>query len=215
MREKAPPEPPMDVPTWFFTYTDVITLLMTFFVLLLTFATSEPEKFERMQVAMFGGGGSNGIAGQAHPLDKDTVLIRERPRSSRMTARGSEMPPIESDPSIHSLAAGLEGLNEESNAAVSDSYEFEMPVSLLVTDRGEITPVGAQRLRMFARRVKKGTHDMTFEVSNTTEVDRCMAMCNYLVNNEQVHPGRIAVSVVDDNALSSKLRIKLTYSPKR
>ena len=37
-----------EVPTWFMTYSDVITLLMTFFILLLTFATNEPESFERM-----------------------------------------------------------------------------------------------------------------------------------------------------------------------
>ena len=50
MREKPLPEPPDDVPLWFMTYSDVITLMMTFFILLLTFSTSDPERFEQMKV---------------------------------------------------------------------------------------------------------------------------------------------------------------------
>lgn len=215
MREKGPPDAPIEAPTWFFTYTDVITLLMTFFVLLLTFATSEPEKFERMQVALFGGGGGTGIAGEAKPLDEDTLLMRERPRSSRMTSRGSEMPPIHSDPSVASLAAGLEGLDEEPTAKVSDSYAFEMPVSRLVSSDGEVTSVGAQRLRMFARRLRKGTHRVTFEVSRESEVDRCMVLCQHLIKRERIKPGQVAVGVVDETTRSSKLRIVLTYNPLR
>ena len=63
-REKKPPDKPDDIPAWFMTYSDVITLLMTFFILLMTFATNEPERFERMQVSMFGGSGATGLAGR-------------------------------------------------------------------------------------------------------------------------------------------------------
>ena len=41
MREKQPPPKPDEIPAWFMTYSDVITLLMTFFILLLTFATQD------------------------------------------------------------------------------------------------------------------------------------------------------------------------------
>ena len=56
------PPPVAGIPSWFLTYTDVITLLMTFFILLLTFATSEPEFLSKVQVVAFGGGGSTGVA---------------------------------------------------------------------------------------------------------------------------------------------------------
>lgn len=213
-RDKSP-DPPMEVPAWFFTYTDVITLLMTFFVLLLTFATSEPEQFERMQIALFGGGGGTGIAGQADSLEKDTVLIRERPRSSRMTSRGSEMPPIHSDASNESLASGLEGLDEQPTVKDSDSYAFDVPISLLVTDEGEITPVGAQYLRMFARRLKSGSHRITFEVARDSDLDRCLALCSHLVETEHLTPGLVAASVVSDGDLASKLRIIMNHHESR
>lgn len=215
MRRDKPPDPPVEVPTWFFTYTDVITLLMTFFVLLLTFATSEPEQFERMQIALFGGGGGTGIAGKTESLEKDTVLIRERPRASRMTSRGSEMPPIHSDASTESLASGLEGLDEQPTVKTSDSYKFEMPISLLVTDDDEITSVGAQYLRMFARRLKSGSHRITFEVAKDSEIDSCMALCNHLMEAEHITPGLIAASVVSDGELTSKLRVIMNHNETR
>ncbi|MEZ6145736.1 MAG: flagellar motor protein MotB [Planctomycetaceae bacterium] len=74
---------PADVPAWFMTYSDVITLLMTFFILLLTFATNEPENFERMQVAMFGGGSATGLAGHNdEAIDRDSLLLRIRPKTA-------------------------------------------------------------------------------------------------------------------------------------
>lgn len=215
MSRDKPPDPPVDVPTWFFTYTDVITLLMTFFVLLLTFATSEPEQFERMQIALFGGGGGTGIAGKSEKMEKDTVLIRERPRSSRMTSRGSEMPPIHSDASTDSLASGLEGLDERPTVKASDSYAFEMPISLLVNDDDEITSVGAQYLRMFAKRLKSGSHRITFETARDSDIDRCMALCSHLMEAERITPGLIAASVVANGSPSSKLRVIMSHNETR
>ena len=73
-----------DVPVWFMTYSDVITLLMTFFILLLTFASSEPEKFRRMQSVMFGGASGTGSAGgELDALDNDAYVLRQRPPASR------------------------------------------------------------------------------------------------------------------------------------
>lgn len=214
MKERNSPDPPMEVPAWFFTYTDVITLLMTFFVLMLTFATSEPERFERMQVALFGGSGGTGVAGPAEVLEKDTVLLRERPRSARLTTRGSEMPPIHSDVTTQSLASGLQGLEEEPTAKTVDSFTFDMPVSLLVTDDEAITSVGAQYLRMFARQLRKGTHDITFSVSRESEIPHCMALCDYLIQHEQIKPASIAAGV-SPGSRSSTMRIVLNYNPPR
>ena len=53
-RQPAPEEPEDDVPAWVMTFSDVITLLMTFFILLLTFATNTPETFDRLRIAEVG-----------------------------------------------------------------------------------------------------------------------------------------------------------------
>ena len=62
-KEKLPPPPPDDIPAWFMTYSDVITLLMTFFILLLTFSTTEPERFEKVQTAVHQSGGASSMVG--------------------------------------------------------------------------------------------------------------------------------------------------------
>lgn len=214
MKERGGPDPPMEVPTWFFTYTDVITLLMTFFVLLLTFATSEPERFERMQVALFGGSGGTGVAGPAEVLEKDTVLMRERPRSARLTTRGSEMPPIHSETTTTSMQSGLQGLDEQPTIDMGDGYTFEMPVALLVTDDDMVTPVGAQYLRMFARQLRKGTHEITFSVAREAEISRCLALCDHLIRHEQIKPASIAAGVAPKSRTST-MRVVLTYNPAR
>ncbi|MDG2469722.1 MAG: flagellar motor protein MotB [Pirellulaceae bacterium] len=64
-KERSAPPPKLDsVPAWFLTYCDVIILLMTFFVLLLTFASTEPERFEQIQKTLFSGAGSTGLVGE-------------------------------------------------------------------------------------------------------------------------------------------------------
>ncbi len=151
MAKKSTPDPPMDIPSWLMTFSDVITLLMTFFILLLTFATDQPESFERMQIALFGGGGATGFAGPAHgALDKDAVLMRERPKSSRLTTRGSEMPAIHSDPVYESLAKGIAGLEEHEKRETAVSNSIKVPLAMLFSREGEITNLGRQKMRMLS-----------------------------------------------------------------
>ncbi len=131
---------PDDIPSWLMTFSDVITLLMTFFILLLTFATSEPESFDRVQVSLFGGGGATGIAGdRTSSMDHDALLMRERARSGRITTRGSEMPPIQSDPVYESIANGIAGLEDDEKRELATQHAILVPLTLLIDSNGEVT----------------------------------------------------------------------------
>ncbi len=194
MRNKAPDDPPEDIPFWFITYSDVITLLMTFFILLLTFATSEPENFERMQVSLFGGGGAGGIAGETvGPMEKDTVLVRERPRASRMTARGSEMPPLSSDPTYESLKSGVSGLTEEEHRDVAKNYAINMPLAVLVDQDGEVTAQGKQNMHMLALQLKKLQHTVALQVSASEYIPRALKLRSILSNASPFCPEKSAL----------------------
>lgn len=194
MARKSVPEPPGDIPSWIMTFSDVITLLMTFFILLLTFATDEPESFERMQVALFGGGGATGIAGKSHgPLEKDTVLMRERPRSGRLAMEGSEMPPIHSDPAYESLAKGIAGLEEEEQKKdITLSNEMKVPLAMLFSDDGEITDLGRQQLRMLANHLRKQPTEVAFQVNTPEDLSSALVLAQQLVD-KSILPGRIGV----------------------
>lgn len=211
MRKDAPPPKKEDIPAWFMTYSDVITLLMTFFILLLTFATNEPEMFERMQDSLFGGGGSTGLAGKMNEaVDNDSMLVRERPPSSRLTMEGSEMPPIHDDPASRGVDRGLAGLDNEEHKDPTISHQIDAPLALLVGADGEIYPRGIQLNQMLSRQLSKDPCHVKFIVSDRNEVSRVMAVSQSLVTEYGVRPGKIGISVMPGSIRPDYVRL-VTY----
>ena len=211
MARDKQPEVPADVPSWLMTFSDVITLLMTFFILLLTFATSEPEQFARMQLAMFGGGGAQGLAGQVpEPNERDSVLVRERPRAGRATLRGSEMPPIHTDPVYESLANGLAGLEEDERRQVSTQHALLMPLHLVFTSDGAISSLGHQQLRMLAKFMRTQKLDVDFLVAQKPDMERARLLASHLFEVESIQPGRLGIGRDVSMQEPSLLKIVIT-----
>jgi flagellar motor protein MotB len=211
MARAKEPEAPADIPSWLMTFSDVITLLMTFFILLLTFATNEPEKFERIQVSMFGGGGATGMAAEAQgPLDHDALLLRQRQRSGRITQVGSEMPPIHSDAVYESLSKGIAGLEEDEMRDMATQHGVRIPWSLFVTSDGDITPLGRQHLKMIAKHMRRQPIDADFLVADATQFAQAQQLASYLFEKEAIQPGRLGVGSDPDNADRTRFTIVLT-----
>lgn len=216
MANKCSCEQPADIPAWFMTYSDVITLMMTFFILLLTFATDEPENFERMQVAMFGGGSATGLAGKNEgALDQDSLLLRIRPKSARLTIRGSEMPPLYSDPTTESLDAGLKSLTESHELADAERLSIKMPLPLLIDESGEASEIGKQQMRMVASQMRKLPWEVRLEVPTPEDINTALKLADELVTRGTISPGRIAVSVATPQSSDAELRLSLTHMTPR
>ena len=211
-REKRPlPDTSGEVPLWFVTYSDVITLMMTFFILLLTFATSEPETFEQMKTTFFGGQGATGVAGQkVEAVENDALVMRYRPETSRITTRGSEEPPINEDPHLTSLAKGLEGLDADREHSLSVSYSVSVFLRLLTTGDGELTPLGKQRMRMLARQLAKGTHDLALRVEREDDLPKAISMGMHLTDELGVPLGRASVGLTHQSGDDGRVDIILT-----
>ena len=203
---------PPDIPSWIMTFSDVITLLMTFFILLLTFATNEPERFERMRVSMFSGGGALGIARRSDsPLDKDSLVLRERPRAGRITTRGSEMPPVNSDATTESLASGITGLEEDEKRELSTNHAAVIPLALLFTSDGQLTPSGEISARMLARQMRVQPLDVVLLVGDKTELPQAQLLASHLFEEQSIQPGRIGVGLdTSVHADPGKLKLVLT-----
>ncbi len=203
-------DPPLEIPSWFMTFSDVITLLMTFFILLLTFATNEPESFERMQVSLFGGGGT-GIAGKSiAPVDQDAVLMRERPRSGRITNRGSEMPPTYTDPAYESLANGISGLEEHEERVLSTTHSLTVSTSLLVNSDGEVTSFGAQQLHMVGIQMKKRPLRLDLVVGGKDAVATAITLAQHLMAQEGITLGRVGVGLAPSQVPEDVVRLVMT-----
>ncbi len=85
-KRKGPPDDP-GVPGWIVTYGDMMSLLLTFFVLLLSFSTISEKEFEKAMMSLKGALGvlpKNRAVVQINPLPKPP---RRPPRSIQRLAR--------------------------------------------------------------------------------------------------------------------------------
>jgi flagellar motor protein MotB len=193
MAKNRPPEPEGELPAWLMTYSDVITLMMTFFILLMTFSTTEPENFERLQVAMFSGGDASGFVGEGK-ISEDSLVVRERPRSARKAQRGTEMPPSHADATTGTLKKGLASLETDPRDPTS-SRSVTLRLPMLVDSGGEVSGFGEQMLKMFARQLARFPLELTFNVSRDEDAGRAVALAMHLTEKQGILPGRVAVGV--------------------
>jgi len=88
-RKKATEDSGPIVPAWFLTYSDTVTLLMTFFVMLMSFSTLDDEDYERVSGSLMA---HLGVASQRQ-MSRDSLLLRRMMASSRLFVEGYENPP--------------------------------------------------------------------------------------------------------------------------
>src|SRR5262249_21869858 len=78
---------------WIVTYSDMITLLMACFIMIITFSTKEKEGYSRKRDSLIGGGGGTGLAGPSgQGRDRDAVVWLMHPLLARLAETGSELP---------------------------------------------------------------------------------------------------------------------------
>jgi flagellar motor protein MotB len=201
-------EPGDDIPAWFMTFSDVITLLMTFFILLLTFATTEPERFEKVTASVFGTSGATGVAGHEHDqLDRTSWSERVRPRAARIAMRGSEMPPIKKRTNQAAAGDGVQTVDEEVAAKdTMQTFRFELPIRRLVRGKDTITREGEQVAAKLAAQLRALNIHCVLEFSDKSMTDQVCALAHHLYHVQNARPGQIATADVDD-VESTKVRI--------
>jgi chemotaxis protein MotB len=191
------PAPVGEIPSWFMTYSDVITLMMTFFILLLTFASNEPEFFSTFQVVAFGGGGSTGMASPSENfVNQDVPIARYRPNAARKATRGSETPPMETDAVQHTLSKGLKALEQTNLLADADRIRLLSPMSIMRTDEGELTAHAIQQIKMLAPQLINMPVELGFRTSSREDADFCIMVALAMFEDLGVPLGRISVSTV-------------------
>ncbi len=198
MSKRCKCEKPADIPEWIVTYSDTITLLMTFFILLLTFATNEPEKFQQLQSVMFGGSRATGMVGSnAEANEKTSMVLRQRPHSARLTLRGSEMPPLYDDAALESVSRGLEGLNDRSQDEDLDRFEIVVSLPVLIDEDGNLSPLGDRQLTALAKQLRRQNMTTLIETP-ADQVSRATALAMFFAAEEHVIPGRVSIMLSPD-----------------
>jgi len=92
MRQEGTPEPPKKgAPQWMVTYSDVISLLVTFFVMLLTFSTADREKFDKVAGSLKGALGAT--MPEVSRLPVSGMMTERLLLAGRSSPSGSDFPP--------------------------------------------------------------------------------------------------------------------------
>ncbi|MDE0934672.1 MAG: hypothetical protein OSA89_02045 [Mariniblastus sp.] len=209
-KEKKLPEPKGDIPAWFMTYSDVITLLMTFFILLLTFSTTEPERFEKTISTIFTNGSATGVAGKKiKHNDHDSFISRLRVPAARIAIRGATMPPILRQPATETWGNGLKSLtDEEAKQNELTSHAFDVPLALLFDSNSQMTVRGGDICAMLSDQLQDLPFRASLQFSDKKDTDRLTTIMDYLFHAEMTRPGQVAITLMREGEVAaSTLRI--------
>lgn len=180
------------------TYSDVITLLMTFFILLLTFSTTEPERFEKSLTSTFSNGAATGTVGpKFKKMDNDSWVSRVRPPSARIAMRGAEMPPITREPAKQSFGEGLRSLNEEEDKQNEmTSHSFDVPFTQLFNSNDELTANGKLVCQMLAGQLRDLPFHAAIQFTQPGQAEQLVKMTQFLFDSKKTRPGQVSLNMI-------------------
>lgn len=180
---------------WIVTYSDMITLLMTLFIVIVTFGSKEQDRASKKLDSVVGGQGGTGAAGPTgQGTGRDSVLVRVSPLG-RSVYSGSEVPPLYSDPYPEPAAAALRALKEKPVGGLSDNFAFRVPADSLFDAAGKLTPSGMTLLRTVANAVRRLPFDVQLRVAGKERAAAAARAVQYLFANAGLEPWRLGVAV--------------------
>ncbi len=158
--------------TWIVTYSDMVTLLMAFFLCVLTFSSL---------AGLHNRGG----------LVRDSVVWRPRLRPA--PDAGAAMEPMYRDPSQDTTEHILQALEGAAGASSSDNFAVRLPLSLLFEKDEQFSSSGMRLLHALADNVRDLPYDLQFQVSDAGDTPRAVQLCHFLLAQEKFEPARLAV----------------------
>jgi chemotaxis protein MotB len=150
-RQQVEPKKP---PLWLISYGDMMTNLMTFFVLLVTFAGSSKENFERFRSSFF----SRGLfgLGVAGPLKSfwdnysDAMVDRFMSLSARRPEPGSSVPARYREQLLESVGQVRSLLDTGVRDEEAGTLALRLPTDQLVAGQNQLAGSGEVLIRSLA-----------------------------------------------------------------
>jgi len=205
LEDGAPP-----VPAWFLTYADTVTLLMTFFVMLMSFSTLDEDNYEKVKGSL---AAHLGMVDNMR-LSRDSLLLRRMLATSRMFTEGYENPPAY-DP-IKDVADDVEVRVRKTSLANVLDYKLTdrgLEIHVLASDlfeegTADFVESSPRTLRLVAGAVRhlphrlliEGRPDAFFVRSSAAEtpeelaMNRAAAVCRFLNARAGVVVDRLAAA---------------------
>lgn len=178
MAGRRPKVPLRGAPSWLITFSDLMCLLLTFFILLLSFSSISGDKFERAAVSM--AGGFRSLSGRPGSLSMDSNapnVESEARQAARKLQRILQLRALDKDVSIAFDA--LDGLK----ISLPEQVLFEPGQAAL---RPEALPLIQEFASVFSE-----LHESTFEIHGNTDIQPLAASPelrdNYDLSYQRAH----------------------------
>jgi len=179
-------------PIWMVTFSDCMTLLLTFFVLLLSFSSFDEKVFRKLQASFF-----NVLPGiyQSDEASRDAVLPTEQIEETPELIKGSEKP---------TLVRGLEdNLKEDTPADYRRLKVFSISSERIFWGRGTLISAEGRRImtkmasflkEMPARVVVSENGPASEEGAEQLGLSRAWAVMQYLTTEHNLNKKWFSIS---------------------
>lgn len=156
---------PKGAPTWMVTYADSVTLLLTFFVMLLTFSTPNKEDYGFFAHGLLVGSKMMGL--QPGVPSEDRLAAEERLLlAGRLDEDGAEKPPLHGEDPLDELKVYYEDVDISQLKELRGARRIRIPLLTLFGTDTELEPRGKGVLD----RVVKITRSRAYSVIVRAEV---------------------------------------------
>lgn len=198
-----------DVPAWIVTYSDMVTLLMTFFILIVTYASREPESLQQMLTSIVGGKKGTGAAGPiTAEREKQQIVVRLTPLHGQPLKRGAEIPPTYSEQDL-SLKDAVHKNVEEEIGTLQDSYELQLSKRTLFTHEG-ISNTGHATLTGICKQMATLPYAIQVQVDDSADIPRASLVYQFLFVQGGIDPRRLSIAA-NSQAVTAGDTVRLVF----
>jgi hypothetical protein len=189
-RKKVESEELPGAPDWMVTYSDCMTLLLTFFVLLLSFSSFDEKVFDKMRVVF---ADALPAVGPTNKFNRDAFLPPEQIESGDPLKNGSEKPTLEN---------GQEGSLKTGSASFHSQKVFLMSSGEIFWGNGTaISRHGREALATLATfleqtpgRIVISENDPDGSASRQSGLTRSWTVVKHLTTSHGLDKGRLSIS---------------------
>jgi len=188
-KAKQPDQSGPAVPAWMVTFSDCMTLLLCFFVVLVTFSSFDEVELDKL------GGAFPGLSYEAVFPNKRTIkdaLIPPKETQVDFTPEGSEKPTGEVPKEIENPKAPGKALGAE---AYRDLKVVSIPSARLFYARGSsLRPEGKELLKLIAGFVRSLPCKVIIGETGNVSLERPWAVVQHLMRTEKLPAEQLSIS---------------------
>ncbi len=182
---------PEGAPEWMVTFSDCMTLLLTFFVLLLSFSSFEPKTLGTLATSF---AQSLPAVGLSYTTEKDSLWKRQQVKELERVKHGSEVKPVDEQQSSDKF------MREKKPLDFKNLKVFTVPSKQMFLGKGSVvSPEGKEICDAIAVFLKSQPcrvviSENTSAGNDKLALERTYSILDYMVQNKRVRPERFNLS---------------------